>query len=116
MKEINWETFESVDLRVGTIIKSEPFPEARKPAIKVWVDFGEELGVKQSSAQITVNYEPEALIGKQVIGCVNLGTMRIAGFKSEFLLTGFAADDSSIILSNPDTTSDKKISNGAKLC
>ncbi len=111
-EEIDFKTFQSVELRAGTVVKAEPFPEARKPAHKVWVDFGDEIGIKQTSAQITVHYTPEELIGKQVVGCLNLGSMRIAGFKSEFLLTGFEADDKSITLISPDL----KIPNGAKLC
>jgi tRNA-binding protein len=111
MKEIDYDTFQSVELRVGTVIKAQPFPEARKPAHKVWVDFGEKIGVKQTSAQITINYEPSDLIGRQVIGCLNLGTMKIAGFKSEFLLTGFRNDDLSIVLIGTD----KPVPNGGKL-
>ena len=109
--EITYDEFTKVDLRVGTIIKAEEFPEARKPAFKVWVDFGPEIGVKQTSAQITVHYKPETLIGKQIVGCVNLGTKKIAGFNSEFLLTGFSATDDSILLVAPDAT----VPNGAKL-
>lgn len=112
MKEIDFDTFQSVELRTGTVIKSEPFPEARKPALKVWVDFGGDIGVKQTSAQITVHYTPETIIGKQVVGCINLGSMRIAGFKSEFLLTGFTSEDGSIVLISPD----QNVPNGEKLC
>lgn len=111
MSEITYDEFSKVDLRVGTIVKAELFPEARKPALKVWVDFGPEIGIKQTSAQITVHYTPENLIGKQVIGCVNLGTKKIAGFNSEFLLTGFSASDESIVLVSPDKT----VPNGGKL-
>ena len=110
--DVSFDTFQSVELRTGTVVKAEPFPEARKPAIKVWVDFGDDIGVKQSSAQITVHYTPETIVGKQVVGCINLGSMRIAGFKPEFLLTGFTADDGSIILVSPD----QDVPNGAKLC
>lgn len=112
MGDIDFNTFQSVELRVGTIIKAEPFPEARKPAIKVWVEFGDDIGIKQSSAQITAHYDPESLVGKQIIGCLNLGTMRIAGFKSEFLVIGLTASDGSIILISPDAP----VPNGERLC
>lgn len=112
MDDIDFNTFQSVELRVGTIIKAEPFPEARKPAIKVWVEFGDDIGIKQSSAQITAHYDPESLVGKQIIGCLNLGTMRIAGFKSEFLVIGLTASDGSIILISPDAP----VPNGERLC
>ena len=112
MENIDFNTFQSVELRVGTIIKAEPFPEARKPAIKVWVEFGGDIGIKQSSAQITAHYDPKGLVGKQIIGCLNLGSMRIAGFKSEFLVIGLTASDGSIILISPDAP----VPNGEKLC
>lgn len=112
MENIDFNTFQSVELRVGTIIKAEPFPEARKPAIKVWVEFGGDIGIKQSSAQITAHYDPKSLVGKQIIGCLNLGSMRIAGFKSEFLVIGLTASDGSIILISPDAP----VPNGEKLC
>src|SRR5476649_490048 len=86
---ITYQDFSNVDFRSGTIIKAEPFPRAKKPAYKVWVDFGAELGIKQTSAQITIHYTPENLIGKLVVGCVNLEPKNIAGFTSEFLLVGF---------------------------
>src|SRR6185369_11439486 len=89
MNIISYDDFEKVELRSGTVIKAEPFERAKKPAYKVWVDFGAEIGVKQTSAQVTVHYTPESLIGRSVIGCVNLGTKNIAGFSSEFLLVGF---------------------------
>ncbi len=78
---ISYEEFEKVDFRSGTVTKVEPFPRAKKPAYKVWVDFGSEIGIKQTSAQVTVHYTPESLLGKQVLGCVNLGEKNIAGFK-----------------------------------
>lgn len=110
-KVITYEEFAKVDLRSGTVVKAEPFPKARKPAYKVWVDFGSELGVKQTSAQITTHYKPEELIGKQIIGCVNLGTKNIAGFISEFLLVGFSDESGAICLA----TTDKVLPNGQKL-
>ena len=108
---IVYETFSQVDLRSGTIVKAEPFAKAKKPAYKVWVDFGPELGVLQTSAQITVHYTPEALIGKTVIGCVNLGEKNIAGFLSQFLLVGFSDEQGAIRLA----TVDGAVSNGQKL-
>ena len=108
---ISYDDFEKVDLRSGTIVKAEDFPKAKKPAYKVWVDFGNEIGVKQTSAQVTAHYTPESLIGKKVIGCVNLGEKNIAGFMSQFLLVGFPDDNGAICLS----TMDPRVSNGKKL-
>ncbi len=108
---ITYEEFEKVDLRSGTIIKAEDFPRAKKPAYKVWVDFGDEIGVKQTSAQVTVHYTPESLIGRQVMGCISLGEKNIAGFTSEFLLVGFPDDDGAICL----ITVDPKVPNGKKM-
>ena len=109
--QINWEDFAKVDIRAGTVVKAEAFPEARKPAYKIWVDFGPEFGVKQSSVQITVHYTPEQLIGKQIVGCLNLGTRNIAGFMSEFLCTGLPDTDGNVVLISPD----KAVPNGVKL-
>ena len=108
---ITYQEFENVELRSGTVVKAELFPAARKPAYKVWVDFGPELGIKQTSAQITVHYTPESLLGKRVIGCVNLGTKNIAGFTSEFLLVGFSDAAGAICLATVDGT----VPNGQKL-
>jgi len=99
---IPYDIFASVDIRSGTIVKAEAFPKAKKPAYQVWVDFGEEIGLKQTSAQITVHYTAESLIGKQVLGCINLGEKIIAGFKSEFLLLGFSDLNGDIILAAVD--------------
>ena len=95
---ITYDEFAKVDLRSGTITKAEVFTKAKKPAYKVWVDFGSDIGIKQTSAQITVHYTPETLIGKRVIGCINLGTRNIAGFISEFLLVGFSDKNGDIYL------------------
>lgn len=111
MEEINWNDFEKVDLRAGTIIEVLAFPEARKPAYKVKVDFGE-LGVKWSSAQITALYSMEALIGKQVVGVVNFPKKQIGKFMSEFLVTGFADANGDIVL----TTLNGQVPNGSKMC
>ncbi len=108
---ITYSDFEQVDLRLGTVVKVEDFPKAKKPAFKVWVDFGEEIGILQTSAQITAHYTKESLIGMRVIGCVNLGEKNIAGFTSQFLLVGFADDSGAICLA----TVDKPAPNGKKL-
>ncbi len=108
---ISYDEFEKVDFRSGTVVKVEEFPRAKKPAYKVWVDFGSEIGIKQTSAQVTVHYTPESLLGRPVVGCVNLGTKNIAGFTSEFLLVGFPDDNGAICL----ITVDPIVSNGEKL-
>lgn len=110
MEVINWADFEKVELRAGTIVEVMPFPEAKKPAWKVKVDFGE-LGLKWSSAQITTHYQPEDLIGKQIIGVVNFPKKQIGKFMSEFLITGFPDENGAIVL----TTTERKVPNGAKL-
>ncbi len=90
--------FSSIDMRVGTVLTAEPFPEARKPAIKLRIDFGAELGVKRSSAQLTRHYAPEALVGRQVVAAVNLGERRIAGFVSEVLVLGAVPSEGEVVL------------------
>lgn len=82
------EEFFAIDLRVGTVTRAEPFPEARKPSIRLWIDFGAELGERRSSAQLTRRYTPESLVGRQVVAAVNLGDRRIAGFVSQALVLG----------------------------
>jgi tRNA-binding protein len=111
MSTISWKQFEQVDLRVGTIIRAEEFPEANKPAYKLWIDFGKEIGIKKSSAQITDLYSTTELIGKQVVGVVNFPPKQIGPFTSECLVTGFHRDDESVVLAVPD----KSIPNGSKL-
>ncbi len=108
---ITFETFASVDLRSGTIIKIEDFPRARNASYKIWVDFGEDIGVKQTSAQVTINYTKEVLIGKKILGCVNLEAKNIAGFQSQFLLLGFSDQNDAISLVNVD----ENVPNGRKL-
>lgn len=108
--EITWNDFENVELRTGTILEVADFPEARKPAYKVRVDFGA-YGIRWSSAQITRHYTREELIGRQIVGVVNFPKKQIANFMSEFLVTGFADEHGDIVL----TTVDKPVPNGSKL-
>jgi tRNA-binding protein len=111
MQTISWSDFEMVELRIGTIVQVEDFPEARKPAYKLWADFGGEIGMKQSSAQITTHYKKDELIGKQIIGIVNFPPKQIGPFRSEFLCTGFYREDGSVVLAVPE----REVPNGAKL-
>jgi tRNA-binding protein len=100
---IDLEAFERVDMRVGRVLAAEPFPEARKPAYRLRIDFGPELGVRQSSAQLTVTYpDPTALVGRQVVAVVNFPPRRIAGFSSEVLVLGAMAPDGDVFLLTPD--------------
>lgn len=102
MSEISWNDFERVELRVGTIVRVEPFPEARKPAFKLWIDFGAELGERKSSAQITDLYDSEDLPGTQVLAVVNFPPKQIGPFRSEVLVTGFADAKGRITLARPE--------------
>ncbi|MGK7752452.1 MULTISPECIES: tRNA-binding protein [unclassified Roseovarius] len=99
---ITFDDFLKVDIRVGRITRAEPFPEARKPAIKLWVDFGEELGEKKSSAQITEHYDPEGLVGKQVMAVVNFPPRQIGPVMSEVLVLGVSDSEGGIVLLSPD--------------
>jgi tRNA-binding protein len=110
MLEITWKDFEKVELRVGTILEVFDFPEARKPAYKVKVDFGV-FGIKMSSAQITKHYTKEELVGKQIVGVINFPKKQIGKFMSEFLVTGFEDENGDIIL----TSVEKNVPNGSKL-
>ncbi len=111
MENINWQEFEKVELRVGAILAAEDFPQARKPAYKLTVDFGEEIGTRQSSAQITNLYRKEDLVGKQVVAVVNFSPKQIGPFISECLVTGFYRPDGAVVLAVPD----QEVPNGAKL-
>ncbi len=111
MKEVSWNDFQGIELRVGTIIDVQDFPEAKVPAYKIVADFGDEIGVKKSSAQITALYSKTELLNKQIIGVINLQPKQIGPFMSEFLVTGFTQGNGSVILAVPD----KESINGSKL-
>lgn len=111
MKQINWNDFQTVELRVGTIIDVQDFPEARVPAYKIIADFGKEIGIKKSSAKITVLYSKEDLMNKQIIGVINFPPKQIGPFISEFLITGFIKENGEVILAVPD----KELVKGSKL-
>lgn len=110
--EITFDDFMKVDIRAGVVVRTEPFPEARKPAIKIWVDFGENIGTKKSSAQVTAHYTPEGLIGKQVMAVVNFPPRQIGKFMSEILILGFHDADGGIVLAAPD----QNVPLGERLC
>ena len=108
---IAYSDFEAIDIRVGTVIDAQPFPEALKPAIKLTIDFGGELGVRKSSAQLTVHYKPDQLIGRQVCAVVNFPPRQIGPFLSEVLTLGMPDPDGAVVLIRPDL----KVPNGGKL-
>ena len=111
MDDLTWREFERVDMRVGTILYAEEFKEAIKPAIKMTIDFGEEIGIKKSSAQITDHYNPQSLVGMQVVAVINFPKKQIGPFMSECLVTGFTQSDGSIILAVPN----KEALNGSRV-
>ncbi|MDR9811495.1 tRNA-binding protein [Rhizobium hidalgonense] len=110
-EEITYADFERVDIRVGTIVEASPFPETRKPAFKLVIDFGPEIGTKKSSAQITVHYTPESLIGRQVLGVVNFPPRQIGPFRSEVLTLGFEDEKGAIVLAAVG----QRVPNGRKM-
>ena len=111
MNDLAWKEFERVDIRVGTVLSAEEFKEAIKPAIKMTIDFGKEIGIKKSSAQITHHYSPQSLIGMQITAVINFPKKQIGPFMSECLVTGFTQPDGSIILAVPQ----KGAANGTRL-
>jgi tRNA-binding protein len=110
MEHISWSDFEKVELRAGTITRVEDFPEAHKPAYKIWADFGD-LGVIKSSAQLTKFYNKENLLGRQIMGVTNFPPKQIGTFMSQFLVTGFVLEDGGVVLAEPERT----VPNGTKL-
>jgi len=111
MQTIAWSDFEKVELRVGTIIEAEAFPEARKPAYKLKIDFGDDIGLRKSSAQITDLYQTDELLGRQVVAVVNFPPKQIGPVRSECLVTGFQREDGAVVLVSPDSA----VPNGVKL-
>jgi tRNA-binding protein len=112
MNEISFDDFMKVDIRVGRVTRAEPFPEARKPAIKMWIDFGAEIGERKTSAQITAHYTPAELVGRQVMGVVNFPPRQIGPFMSEVLVLGAHDPDGGVILIAPD----KEAPLGERMC
>ncbi|MBE0414470.1 tRNA-binding protein [Yoonia sp.] len=111
MSDISFDDFLKVDVRVGTVLRAEPFPEARKPAIKLWIDFGDEIGEKKTSAQITAHYAPQTLVGKQVLAVVNFPPRQIGKFMSEVLVLGMPDAAGAVVLVGPDMP----VPNGGRL-
>ncbi len=111
MSEISYDDFLNVDIRVGTVTRAEPFPEARKPAIRLWIDFGPEIGEKKSSAQITRHYKPGDLIGRQVIAVVNFPPRQIGPMRSEVLVLGLPDAEGEVVLLAPD----QAVPNGGRM-
>jgi tRNA-binding protein len=109
--QISWDHFTAVELRAGTIVQVEDFPEARRPAYKITVDFGPELGIRRTSAQLTALYTKEQLLGRQVLGVTNFPPKQIGPMRSEFLLTGFYRSDGAVVLAVPE----QPVENGAAL-
>lgn len=111
MDNLSFDEFLKVDIRVGTVTRTEPFPEARKPAIKLWVDFGDKIGVRKTSAQITAHYDVEGLVGRQVVAVVNFPPRQIGPFMSEVLVLGMPDETGEVVLLSPD----QKVPNGGRM-
>ena len=111
MEQITWQDFEQVELRAGTIVSVEEFPEARKPAYIIHADFGPKVGILKSSAQVTDRYQRESLVGRQVIGVINFPTKQVGSIRSQFLVTGFTCEDGTVVLAQPE----QPVTNGLKL-
>jgi len=111
MNEITFDEFQKVDIRVGTVVDAQPFPEARRPAIKLWVDLGDEIGIRKSSAQLTIHYTPEALVGRQVAAVVNFPPRQVGKFMSEILVLGFPDENGGVVLVEPN----RQVANGGRL-
>ena len=111
MNQIQWHDFEKIELRVGTVTEVEAFPQARRPAYKVYADFGPEIGTLKSSAQITDLYQPDDLVGQQIVAVVNFPVKQIGPFMSQFLLTGFTQENGSVVIVKPE----RPVANGLKL-
>ena len=109
--EISWNDFEKIDIRIGTIIEAKEFARAKKPAYQLTIDFGKEIGIKKSSAQITMHYQPQELVNRQVVAVINFPPKNIAGFISECLVLGVYDDNNDVVLLKPD----KPVSNGSKI-
>ena len=108
---LDWETFQQVDIRIGTILEVLPFPKAKRPAYRLTIDFGGDIGIRKSSAQITTHYEPSVLIGRQVAAVVNFPPKQVANFMSECLILGAYDENGSVVLLKPD----KSVQNGSKV-
>ena len=108
---LDWETFQQVDIRIGTILEALPFPKAKRPAYRLTIDFGGDIGIRKSSAQITTHYEPSVLIGRQVAAVVNFPPKQVANFMSECLILGAYDENGSVVLLKPD----KSVQNGSKV-